>query len=86
MFVTLGATSMRGVPRKAPVCSFAEASATVRDYIEKHDLGAGCSDSSPAFTGGSILAADKKTVVGRVSYNGRVWGVDGQEILTCRKS
>lgn len=54
------------------VASYAEASAEVRKHIEKNDLGAGCSSSAPAFTGGEILNASGEQIA-HVSYNGRVW-------------
>ena len=53
-------------PRRVPVADFAEASRVVLQYISDNELGGG------NWTGGEIrdLAG---TVVGRVSYNGRVW-------------
>lgn len=63
----------------AEVNSFHEASKLVREYIEHYDLGSSC------FTGGDILTGSllsgKHEKIGRVSYNGRVWDLDGNEIL-----
>lgn len=55
------------------VDSFKDASRSVRHFIETNDLGSG------NFTGGRVFD-DSGRVVGRVSYNGRVWGNDGVEI------
>ncbi len=65
--------------KSVSVASYAEASAAVRQYIEENDLGAGCG-SGPAFTGGKI-ESELGGNLARVSYNGRVWDLDGKEIL-----
>ena len=66
-----------GKPAEGPamrrVASFQEAAAECRDYIERNNLGGG------NWTGGQVFA-DKKTQVARVSFNGRVWAMDGSEI------
>lgn len=67
--------------KKVSVASFAEASAAVRNHIDSNDLGAGCGSSLKAFTGGRIIS-DLGNDLGRVSYNGRLWDVDGREIVT----
>lgn len=54
------------------VSGFPEASKVCRDYIEKNGLGGG------NWTGGQVK--DSGAHVARVSYNGRVWGIDGKEI------
>jgi hypothetical protein len=54
------------------VDSFKDASRAVRHFIESNDLGSG------NFTGGLVF--DGGRVVGRVSYNGRVWNTAGNEI------
>jgi len=43
-----------------------------RRFISVHDLGGG------NWAGGEITVGDK--VVGKVSYNGRIWDTDGNEI------
>jgi hypothetical protein len=58
---------MPGRPRSVPVASFAEASQVVQDYIAQHELGGG------NWTGGEITDYATGKVLGRVSYNGRVW-------------
>lgn len=55
------------------VDSFKDASRAVRHFIETNDLGSG------NFTGGKIYGDDGQ-VIGRVSYNGRAWDNDGNEI------
>lgn len=55
------------------VDSFKDASRAVRHFVETNDLGSG------NFTGGRIFN-DHGEAIGRVSYNGRVWGNDNQEI------
>lgn len=55
------------------VDSFSDASRAVRRFINTNDLGSG------NFTGGRLFDEAGK-VVGRVSYNGRVWAQDGSEI------
>jgi len=55
------------------VGSFKEASGVCLAYIKEFHLGGG------HWTGGKIY--DKETLLGRVSYNGRVWDNDGKEIL-----
>jgi hypothetical protein len=55
------------------VADFAEASAVCSDYIRRNGLGGG------NWTGGNIYQG--RTKVGRVSFNGRVWDVDGNEII-----
>ena len=66
-----------GKPSEGPamkrVATFQEAAAECRAYIERNNLGGG------NWTGGQVFA-DKKTQVARVSFNGRVWAMDGSEI------
>ncbi len=47
--------------------TWADASKRCMEYITQWELGGG------NWTGGEIRTLDRKTVVGRVSYNGRVW-------------
>jgi hypothetical protein len=61
------------------VATYAEASKAVRDYIDANDLGAGCGSGLAAFTGGKIVS-ELGGEIARVSYNGRVWDLDGSEI------
>lgn len=58
----------------ASVNSLAEASAAVRDYIDEKLLG------SSTFTGGAVLDGKTHKQVARISYNGRIWDLDGNEI------
>lgn len=58
----------------ASVNSLAEASAAVREYIDKKLLG------SSTFTGGAVLDGKTHKQVARISYNGRIWDLDGNEI------
>jgi hypothetical protein len=53
--------------------SFKDASRAVRHFIETNDLGSG------NWTGGRVFD-DRGLVVGRVSFNGRVWANNGEEI------
>ena len=55
------------------VDSFKDASRAVRHFIKTNELGSG------NWTGGRIFG-DGGKIVGRVSYNGRVWNTDGSEI------
>ena len=57
----------------AVVESFAQASKKATEYIARNDLGSG------NWTGGAVFD-EHGTVVARVSYNGRVWAPDGNEI------
>jgi len=54
--------------RTVRVKDFAEASAVCRRYIAENGLGGG------NWTGGEITDEATGKVIGRVSYNGRVWG------------
>lgn len=51
-----------------------EASERCRAYIDANDLGAG------NWSGGKVYAMNG-TQVARVSYNGRVWDMEGSEVL-----
>lgn len=57
------------------VKDWADASAIFRDWIEKNGYGA----SNLAKGAGDIMAMGKR--IASVSYNGRVWAVNGKEIL-----
>ena len=57
------------------VKGWADASAAFRGWIEKNCYGA----SDLAKGAGDIIDMGKK--VARVSYNGRLWGVNGKEIV-----
>lgn len=59
--------------------SIKHASRICRDYIRDHGLGGG------NWTGGAIVNAKTGDPIGRVAYNGRVFGVDGSEIAFNRK-
>jgi hypothetical protein len=62
------------------VANYADASAAVRQHIDANYLGAGCGSRLRPFTGGKIIS-ELGSELGRVSYNGRVWDTDGQEIV-----
>ncbi len=70
--------------RKVKVKSYADAARICRKYIAKYDLGGGNwgryggddSDNEPE--SGAIFVDKKK--VARVSYNGRVWDLNNEEI------
>lgn len=53
--------------------SYSEASRQCRDYIDQNGLGAG------NWNGGEVYF--QSCLIGTVSYNGRVWRPDGQEIV-----
>jgi hypothetical protein len=59
--------------RIVPVESLAEASGVCLGYIDRNDLGFG------NWTGGQV--SDGKKQVAIVSYNGRIWDMDGKEII-----
>lgn len=60
-------------PKKVKVKSIDEAISKVRNFINDNDLGGG------NFTGGALYDGDKK--IGRISYNGRVWDLDDNEMF-----
>jgi hypothetical protein len=62
-----------GKTQNVPVSSFAEASKTCSAFIRRNQLGGG------NWTGGNIYEGRKK--VGHVSFNGRVWDIEGNEIV-----
>lgn len=70
-----------GIPHPVHCKDIAEASNKVRDFIEQNDLTAGCGGHEPFFTGGKLFADDAKTPLGHISYNGRVWDMNGKEIV-----
>jgi hypothetical protein len=55
-----------------PVLSFGDASEKCREFIVRNDLGGG------NWIGGKVF--DGKKHVANISFNGRVWGLDGIEI------
>lgn len=57
---------------KIQVASFQEASEVCRKYIDRNNLGAGNWDGGLVFK--------NRTLVARVSYNGRVWDLEDNEI------
>jgi hypothetical protein len=60
---------------KVPVESLADASRAVREYITRNGLGGG------NFRTASVTD-ERGRKVAEVSFNGRVWGLDGQSIET----
>jgi hypothetical protein len=59
---------------KAQVETLADAAKTCRQYIDHNELGGG------NWTGGQVFKGNSNEQVARVSYNGRVWAMDGSEI------
>jgi len=55
-----------------PVSSFGDASEKCQEFIERNNLGGG------NWTGGKVF--DGKKHVANISFNGRVWGLDGIEV------
>lgn len=66
-------SQLNNIVKSTKVENFTEASKLIRDYIDYHDLGAS------TFTGGAMYDDDGK-YIGRVSYNGRVWDPNDNEI------
>jgi hypothetical protein len=60
-----------------PVKTLAEASKVCRRYITENDLGGG------NWTGGKVVCNGK--AVARVSYNGKVWALDGSRLAGVRR-
>lgn len=56
----------------AAAATLQEAATLCRAYIERNNLGGG------NWTGGKVY--EGKTQVANISYNGRVWAMDGSEI------
>lgn len=56
------------------VTDWLEASRFVRTYIMVHGIG------SSEFTGGQVYNEGQRKI-GHISYNGRTWNKDGQEVL-----
>ncbi len=53
--------------------TLADASKACCDYIASYNLGGG------NWNGGTVR--HDKTIIARVSYNGRIWGPDGAEVI-----
>lgn len=62
-----------GKTQNVTINSFAEASKVCSDFIRRNSLGAG------NWTGGKIY--EGRNYVGHVSFNGRVWDKDDNEIV-----
>lgn len=63
-----------GIPVETKECgSFEAASNICQEYIFQYEIGGG------NWTGGQIYS-DKGEQIARVSYNGRVWDMQGKEI------
>ncbi len=58
--------------QSVPVPSLAEASKQCRDFIDRNGLGSG------NWIGGEVF--DGKKHIANISFNGRVWGIDGNEL------
>ncbi len=69
---------IRGL-RPVQVESLREASAKFREHIERLNLGA--SEVGEAKVCTCLFEDGKNEQVARISYNGRVWGMDGKEIV-----
>ena len=63
-------------PQTVSVTDVNEASKVAREYIERNGLGGG------NWTGGQLFLAlgNKRKEFGRISFNGRVWDLRGEEI------
>jgi hypothetical protein len=57
------------------VPSLKDAVTACRKYIREHQLGGG------NWSGGEIIDLDTRKIIGRVSYNGRVWDNNDREIV-----
>ena len=68
-------TEYRYASQSATVATFADASSIVREFIEHHGLG------SRDFGGASIHRYSDGNLVARVTYNGRVWDLDGKPVV-----
>lgn len=62
-----------GRAQRVPVASLDDASRTVRAYIERNGLGGG---NFPM----AAVTDERGRKVAEVSYNSRVWGLDGKPI------
>jgi hypothetical protein len=80
MFVKLSAGSPAIKDQKPFVSTWHEASRAVSDFIAKHDLTAGCGSGGTVFLGGQVYD-DRGRKVGRISYNGRAWNNEGNEVV-----
>jgi hypothetical protein len=58
------------------VRSLSEASREVRRFIELNDLG------SSDLVGGDVYDASTNRKIAGISYNGRIWDIDGHRILS----
>ena len=56
--------------------NFAAASIAVRKFIEQNDFG------SSDFIGGEVYDSSTDKLIAKISYNGRIWGADGHQILS----
>lgn len=71
--MTVMLAGAEGVPAaRVPAATTAQAGAQVRAYIETYGL------SASELAGGELRLDGK--VIGRISYNGRAWDVDGNEM------
>lgn len=60
-------------PHSVSVATLREASAACRAFIDRNGLGGG------NWAGGDVFDGERRQVA-RISYNGRVWGLDGEEL------
>lgn len=67
-----GSARTRPSAKTSPASSYAEASRLCREYITQHDLGGG------NWSGGQVFLDSEQ--VANVSFNGRVWAMNGTEI------
>jgi hypothetical protein len=65
-----------GRARLVPATSTVQASKLCREFIERNELGGG------NWSGGKLyeVVAGKKKLIGNISYNGRVWDLQGLEM------
>lgn len=79
MKIKLGASKIVK-PHYKEVSSLAEASEVLSAFITRHDCVAGCGSQDFAiFLGGEVYEGKKQ--IAKVSYNGRIWDLEGKEIV-----
>ena len=73
-----------GIPKQEPIVSdLKDAASKFRTFITVNDLGASDLMGKCGYIVGGPNDGKKlgKTVIATVSYNGRIWGLDGKEII-----
>jgi len=78
-----GGAGARPSAKTAPASSYADASRLCREYITQHDLGGGNWDGGQVFLERGGITKNPglhSEQVANVSFNGRVWDMNGTEI------